>query len=44
VLVQARKGVASPSRLAAGLVLHGPDGRYTGTVEAILRDAAALEI
>jgi tRNA1(Val) A37 N6-methylase TrmN6 len=44
VLVQARKGVASPSRLAAGLVLHGPDGRYTATAEAILRDAAALEI
>jgi tRNA1(Val) A37 N6-methylase TrmN6 len=44
ILVQARKGIASPSRLAAGLVLHDPDGRYTEAAEAVLRGAASLEI
>ena len=29
ILVRARKQVAAPARLAAGLVLHGPDGRPT---------------
>jgi hypothetical protein len=27
-----------------GLVLHGPDGRYTQAAEAVLRHAAALAI
>jgi tRNA1(Val) A37 N6-methylase TrmN6 len=44
ILVQARKGVAGPSRLAPGLVLHGPDGRYTEAAEAVLRGGASLEI
>jgi tRNA1(Val) A37 N6-methylase TrmN6 len=44
VIVRARKGVASPSRIAPGLVLHGADGRYTAAAEAILRDGAPLEI
>jgi tRNA1(Val) A37 N6-methylase TrmN6 len=44
ILVRARKGVAGPSRLAPGLVLHGPDGRYTEAAEAVLRDGAFLEI
>lgn len=42
VLVRARRGIATPLVLSAGLVLHGPDGRYTADAEAVLRDAAAL--
>jgi tRNA1(Val) A37 N6-methylase TrmN6 len=44
VLVRARKQVAAPARLAAGLVLHEPDGRYTAPAEAVLREGAALEL
>ncbi|HLI13413.1 MAG TPA: methyltransferase [Alphaproteobacteria bacterium] len=44
VIVQARKGIAAPTRLAAGLVLHHPDGRYTERAEAVLRAAAALGV
>ncbi len=42
VLVRARKQVASPARLCPGLVLHGPDGRFTEEAEAILRGGAGL--
>ncbi|MFZ5792047.1 MAG: tRNA1(Val) (adenine(37)-N6)-methyltransferase [Pseudomonadota bacterium] len=42
VLVRARKGVQTPTRLAPGLVLHEPDGRYTAAAEAVLREAAGL--
>ncbi len=42
ILVRARKDVASPSRLAAGLVLHEADGRYTAAAEAVLREGAGL--
>jgi tRNA1(Val) A37 N6-methylase TrmN6 len=42
VIVRARKGVATPTRLAAGLVLHETDGRYTAAAEAVLRDGAGL--
>jgi tRNA1(Val) A37 N6-methylase TrmN6 len=44
VLVRARKGIASPLRLAAGLALHGPDGKYTTAADAVLRDGAALDL
>jgi tRNA1(Val) A37 N6-methylase TrmN6 len=44
VLVRARKDVAAPTRIAPGLVLHEADGRYTRAAEALLRDAAALEL
>ncbi len=44
VLVQARKGSQSPATLAPGLVLHGPDGRFTPEAEAVLREGAALPI
>ncbi|MEX2643556.1 MAG: hypothetical protein WD270_08890, partial [Acetobacterales bacterium] len=44
VLVQARKGMRGGSRLLAGLVLHGGDGKYTGAAEAVLRDAAPLDL
>jgi tRNA1(Val) A37 N6-methylase TrmN6 len=42
VLVQARKQVAAPARLAAGLVLHEADGRFTAAADAILRGGEAL--
>ena len=42
VLVRARKEVGAPTRLAAGLVLHEPDGRFTPAAEAILRDGVGL--
>jgi len=44
ILVRARKQVASPARLATGLVLHEPDGRFTAAAEAILRGGAALTL
>lgn len=44
VIVQARKGVAAPTRLAPGLVLHGPDGRYTDAAQMVLRRGIALPI
>jgi tRNA1(Val) A37 N6-methylase TrmN6 len=44
VLVRARKQIATPARLASGLVLHEVDGRFTNAAEAILREAGALEI
>jgi tRNA1(Val) A37 N6-methylase TrmN6 len=44
VLVRARKGVATPTKLSAGLVLHETDGRYTEAAEAILRTGAALDL
>lgn len=42
VLVRARKSVAGPMRLATGLTLHEPDGRYTEAAEAVLRHGAGL--
>ncbi|WP_207477657.1 tRNA1(Val) (adenine(37)-N6)-methyltransferase [Arenibaculum pallidiluteum] len=44
VLVQACKGARGPARVLPGLILHGPDGRYTAEAEAVLRDAAALTL
>jgi len=42
ILVRARKQVASPARLAVGMVLHEPDGRFTPAAEAVLRGGEAL--
>jgi tRNA1(Val) A37 N6-methylase TrmN6 len=42
IIVRARKGVATPTRLTPGLVLHEADGRYTAAADAILRQGAAL--
>jgi tRNA1(Val) A37 N6-methylase TrmN6 len=42
VLVRARKQIAAPARLAAGLVLHEPDGRFTAAAEAVLRGGEGL--
>jgi tRNA1(Val) A37 N6-methylase TrmN6 len=44
VIVRARRGVATPLRLAPGLVLHRPDGSYTGAAQAVLRGARALDM
>ena len=44
VIVRARKGMASPTRLLPGLVLHEADGRFTPAAEAVLRHAAALPL
>ncbi len=44
VIVRARKGVATPLRLAPGLPLHAEGGAYTTRADAILRDAEGLEI
>lgn len=44
VLIGARCGVGGPLRLAAGMVLHGEDGRFTPAAEAILRLGAALDL
>ncbi len=44
VIVHARKGVATPTRLASGLVLHEADGGYTAAAERVLRDGAALSL
>ncbi len=42
VLVRARKSVATPLRLASGLVLHEDSGAFTPQAEDVLRHAAAL--
>jgi tRNA1(Val) A37 N6-methylase TrmN6 len=44
VIVRARKDVATPTKLAPGLVLHEADGRYAAAAEAVLRDGAALAL
>ncbi len=44
ILVRARKGVRTPLVLAAGLVLHEADGRFTPQADAILRDGQALAL
>lgn len=44
VVVSGRKGSRAPLRLTAGLVLHGPDGRFTAEAEAVLRDARPLAL
>lgn len=40
VIVRARKGLRTRPRLAAGLVLHEPDGRYTASAQDVLTGAA----
>ncbi|MBI1182065.1 MAG: methyltransferase [Alphaproteobacteria bacterium] len=44
VLLRARRGRRSPSRLLPGLVLHRPDGGYTEAAEDVLRRGAALDL
>ena len=44
IIVRARKGIASPTRLLQGMILHEADGRFTAAAEGVLRDAAAIEM
>lgn len=44
VIVSARRDSRGPARLAHGLVLHAPDGRFTEAADAVLRDAAPLTV
>lgn len=44
ILVRARKQVAGPARLAAGLVLHDADGRLSDEAEGILREGRGLDL
>lgn len=44
VLVQGRKGAATPSTLAAGLVLHDENGAYTDAALAVLEHGEALDL
>jgi tRNA1(Val) A37 N6-methylase TrmN6 len=44
ILVRCRKQVAAPARLAAGLVLHEADGRFTAAADAVLREGSGLEL
>jgi len=44
VLVRARKQLSAPARLAAGLVLHEPGGRFSPAAEAVLREGKGLDL
>jgi tRNA1(Val) A37 N6-methylase TrmN6 len=44
IIIRARKEIASPTRLLPGMILHEADGRYTAAADAVLRDAAGLEM
>jgi len=44
VIVQARKDVATPTRLLPGLILHEADGRFSAAADAVLRDAVVLDL
>jgi tRNA1(Val) A37 N6-methylase TrmN6 len=44
VLVQGRKGARGPLRLAPGLILHEPDGRYSERADRVLRGGAPLPL
>jgi len=37
------RSATGPATLAAGLALHGADGRFTPRTERILRDGDAIE-
>ena len=44
VIVQATKNSRAPFVLAAGLVLHNVDGRYTDDADVVLRNAGSLAV
>lgn len=44
VIVGWRRGGGGPVRLAAGLVLHEAGGGFTAAAEAVLREAAVIEL
>lgn len=43
ILVRACKQNAAPARLAAGLILHEPDGRLSPGADGVLREGRALD-
>jgi tRNA1(Val) A37 N6-methylase TrmN6 len=44
VIVRARKSIATPLRIAHGLVLHENGGAFTKDADAVLRQARALDL
>ncbi len=44
VLVRARKGVAAPARLLAGVVLHRAEGGFTAAAQAVLREGGEIDL
>lgn len=44
VLVRGIRGARAPMRLAAGLILHRPDGEFTGEAQEILRTGHKLAL
>jgi tRNA1(Val) A37 N6-methylase TrmN6 len=44
VIVQARKDIKTPTRMAAGLTLHEAGGGYTQVAEAVLRGETSLHL
>jgi tRNA1(Val) A37 N6-methylase TrmN6 len=44
ILVQGRRGARGKIRLMRGLVLHQPDGSYTGAATLVLRHGGALSL
>jgi tRNA1(Val) A37 N6-methylase TrmN6 len=44
MLIHARKGAQGPLRLVPGLALHDGDGRFSPTIEGVLRDGRALDL
>ena len=44
IIVQGVKGSRAPTQLLPGLVLHGDDGKFSPSAEAVLRDGAAWPI
>jgi tRNA1(Val) A37 N6-methylase TrmN6 len=44
VIVRARKGIGTPTRLSPGLALHRADGGYTAAAERVLREGGPLDL
>lgn len=44
VLIKAQKGIAKPSKLLPGMVLHSEDGTYTSEANAVLREGKRIEV
>jgi tRNA1(Val) A37 N6-methylase TrmN6 len=42
IVIRARKGMKTPLRLTAGMVLHQADGRFTPQADAVLRGGALI--
>lgn len=44
VIIAGRKGSRAPLQVLPGLCLHGPDGRFTASAEAVLRGGEGLDL